>query len=304
MNVTADLLAALTTNYRVIFQKALSENAASLEQWKKIATIFNSVTDKETYSWLGEHPSMEEWKDKRNVRALRPFDYTLTNKHYEATIGIDRDTIEDDKYNLFAPRIQGLARAALKHMNEVIFSQLDGGAALKGYDTSYYFFADTRVIGESANIDNLLSGAYSGSSAEIRAALALAVQNMMAFQDDYGKPMHLIPDTIVCAPKMYIPIKEALRPDYAGAMRPEAEFVKDIIVSPWVDGDADDWYMLCTTGEVKPVIFQLRKAPEFAEMSNPKDFVVFMQKLFLYGVDARYEVGFGDPRTAIKVVDV
>jgi len=296
--VTSDLLAALTTNYRVIFKKTLAESAVSLEDYKALATIFTSGTDKETYNWLGEHPSMEEWKDNRQLRGLRDWDYTLTNKSYEATIQVDRETLEDDKYNMYMPRIQGLARASLRSFNEKVFTQLDDGESLACFDSGY-FFADTRTIGASANIDNILAGNYSDSAAEIRAGIKAAVKQMRAFQDDWGKPMNLMPDTVVCSPEMEIPLKDALLPGVAGTKRPELEYVKKIIVSPWIDADTDDWFLLCTTGEVKPVIFQLRKAPEFNSLDDPKSSYVFLKKKFLFGVDARFEVGFGDPRTAI-----
>jgi phage major head subunit gpT-like protein len=125
----------------------------------------------------------------------------------------------------------------------------------------------------------------------------------MNYKDDNGVAMNLVPDTIVCSPAMYMVIKEAIRGDYAGAQRSEAEFVKEIIPSPYIDADSLDWYYLCTTAEVKPIILQNRKDPEFIPLDDPKDSHVFMNKQFLYGVDARFEVGYGDPRTAIKVVD-
>jgi phage major head subunit gpT-like protein len=245
---------------------------------------------------------VEEWKDKRNVRSLRAWDYTLTNAHYEATLGIDRDTIEDDKYGLFMPRIQNLAMSARRFYGEKIFSYLDGGTTYAAYDGTA-MFSDSRPIGDSGTIDNLMSGAYSGSASEVRTAINAAAALMMNYKDDYGKPMNLMPDTIVCSPAMYITMKEAIRGDYSGAQRTETEFVKEIIPTPWIDADADDWYFLCTTAEVKPLIFQNRKDPEFVPLDDPKDSFVFNNKKFLYGVDARFAVGFGDPRTAIKVVD-
>jgi len=302
--VTADFLAGALTNYRAIFQKALSEGFLNSNDYLKIATVFNSTSDREAFNWLGESPSLSEWKDQRQLHGLRAESYTLVNKHYEATIEVDRDTYEDDKLGMIRPRIQGLATAALRYYNERVFSQLDDGESLYGYDTSYYFFADTRVIGNSANIDNLIEMACSGSADEIRAAIAAAQEKMRLFQDDWGKPMNLTPDTIVCAPEMEIAIKSALLAGVAGTVRPEVAFVKDIIVSPWIDLDATDWYMLCTTGSVKPLIFVLRKAPEFVALDNPKGDHVFKNKTFLYGVDTRFQVGFGDPRTAVKLKDV
>ena len=302
MLITSDFLAAVMTTYRAIFTKALGDLAPGFDNYQKIATVFNSTTDKETYDWLGHTPSLQEWKDKREFKGLRNFDYTLTNKHYEGTIEVNRDTYEDDKLGQIPVRVRGLARNALKYFNEKVFSQLDDGATLLAYDGAA-MFADTRVIGASANIDNLLSGSYSGSSAEIRAAISAAVVAMMAYQDDWGKPMGLMPDTVVCSPSMGIPIKEALKADVAGHQRTEADFIKDVIISPWIDATVLDWFVLCTTEEVKPVIFQLRKAPAFEALDDPKSDHVFKNNTFLYGTDCRFEVGFGDPRTAIKIVD-
>src|SRR3972149_5168036 len=259
--VNADMLAAIRTNVRAIFMQGLTDLAPQLGDWQKIATKFDSTTDRETYSWLGANPPMSEWTDQRQLRGLRPFDYTLVNKHWEATLEIERTAIEDNRLGHIPARVRQLIRTSLRFLNEKVVSQLDGGATLLAYDGAA-FFADTRVIGASANIDNLISGSYSGSSAEIRTAISVAAALMMNYQDDWGKPLGLMPDTIVCSPAMMIPIKEALKADVAGQQRAETEFVKTIITSPWVDADTLDWYILCTTEEVKPILFQNRQNAE------------------------------------------
>ena len=302
--VTSDMTAAMRTNVRAIFLQALGELATQFNSWEKIASRIPSEHDKEEYDWLGATPPMSEWKDTRKTRGLRPYSYTLTNQHWESTLEINRDAFNDNKLGHIPMRVKGLARSYLKRILQDVFSQLDSGAAAYGYDTPYYFFSDTRVIGDSANIDNLLSGAYSGSSAEIRAAIQLAVSNMMNFQDDWGNPLGLMPDTIVCSPKMYIPIREALKADVAGNQRAEGEFIKNIIASPWIDLDTDDYYILCTTEEIKPIIFQERQKPEITSLDKPDSHDAFMKNTLYYGIDARHTVGFGDPRTAIKIVDV
>ena len=298
--VSADFLAGLLTNFQAIFNTELSA-VDEVGLHKMIATIMPSTSDKETYAWMGATPTMSEWKDQRILRALAAHDYTLTNKHYEATLDVSRDTLEDDKYHLITPRIQGLARSAIRYFEQLVFTQLDDGESLRGYDTDYYFFANTRVIGSSANIDNIIDGNYSDSSTEILAGISAAIQRMRLFQDERGVPLNLQGDTIVCAPAMELPIKNALQPSVAGTVRPEAEVVKHIVVSPWIDADTDDWFWLCTTAEIKPIIFQLRKAPEFTSLDDPKSEYVFLNNHFLYGVDTRCVVGFGDPRTAILV---
>jgi len=245
---------------------------------------------------------MVEWKDVRTLKDLSNYDYTLVNKHYEATLQVDRDALNDDKYGMIKARIRGLARAYFKGITAGVFSQLDDGETLLAFDGAA-FFADTRVIGASANIDNLLSMACSGSTTEVRLALAAGVNAMRNFQDDQGNPMNLMPDTIVCGPEMEIMIKEALLPGVAGTRRPEMDYVKTIVVSPWIDLDQTDWYLLCTSEEIKPVLFQNRQDPEFVSLDDSKGERAFIKRQFLYGVDARWATGFGDPRCAVKLKD-
>jgi phage major head subunit gpT-like protein len=302
MFVSTDTLEAIRTNAQAVFIQGLGDLRPKMNDWEKVATTFTSDTEKESYNWLGATPPMREWKDKRALHGLRAFDYTLTNRDWEATLEIDRNAIKDNKLGHIPIRVRGLVRSYLKFLNKMVFSQLDDGTILKAYDDKT-FFNDSRTIGGSGTIDNIISGAYSDSSAEIRAAIGTAVEQMAKFKDDWGEPMNLAPDTIVCSPAMYIPIREALKADVAGNQRTESEFIKDIIASPYIDLSAKDWYVLCTTEEVKPLIYQSRQNPEFNQVDNPNDSHVFKNKTFLYGVDARCAFGYGDPRTAIKIDD-
>jgi len=299
--VTTDMTDALRTNVRAIFLKALGELADKYKDWNVIATILQSDGDKEELNWLGAPPPMSEWKDKRQLRGLRPFSYTLTNQDWEATLEVNRNALADNKLGNIPLRVRSLARSYYKRIRNEVFSKLDDGETGLCFDAGY-FFADTREIGDSGNIDNILSGSYSASAANIRSGLAAAATAMANFKDDWGEPMGLQMDTVVCNPLMYIAIKDALKvPGVAGTSRPEAEFVQQIIVSPWIDADTDDWFALCTSEEIKPIIFQDRQKPEVTNLDKPDDRDVFMAKTLYYGVDARFTVGYGDPRTAILV---
>ena len=58
-------------------------------------------------------------------------------------------------------------------------------------------------------------------------------------------------------------------------------------------GSGAPWFLLSTNRSLKPMIFQDREKPMFVAKDNPKDHNVFMNKEFVYGTDARYNVGFG-----------
>jgi phage major head subunit gpT-like protein len=58
-------------------------------------------------------------------------------------------------------------------------------------------------------------------------------------------------------------------------------------------GSGAPWFLLDTSRLVKPVIFQNRMEPKFTSLNQDNDQNVFMLDEYLYGVRARYNVGFG-----------
>ena len=58
-------------------------------------------------------------------------------------------------------------------------------------------------------------------------------------------------------------------------------------------GSGTGWYLMDLSRPIKPIILQMRKAPEFVAMDKPDDENAFMRKKYRYGVDDRKNVGFG-----------
>jgi len=58
-------------------------------------------------------------------------------------------------------------------------------------------------------------------------------------------------------------------------------------------GSGTPWFLLCTKRPIKPLLFQSRKTPEFVSKDRITDDNVFTERQFQYGVDARYNVGYG-----------
>jgi len=304
--VTSDFLAGLMMNFQALAMMSLTEQEKDAV-WPKIATLMPSESDKESYGWLGEVPAMREWKAERAIYGLTGFDYTITNKHFEGTIAVDRDTLADDKYGLIKPKIQELGQRAALYPDELLLTLLAPGTVEKAFDGTA-FFAHTRLIGASANIDNLLAGNGIDTAAHILTDLAAAVVALGTFQDARGKPMNLIagkaPITIVCPLAALIPIRSALLPAVAGVPRAEAGFVAEVIGSAWLDAvDANDWYVLVSNRVLKPLIYQLRQKPEFVALDKPDSTEAFVRRHLLYGIDMRCNAGFGDPRYAVKIVN-
>lgn len=58
-------------------------------------------------------------------------------------------------------------------------------------------------------------------------------------------------------------------------------------------GTGTRWYLLDCSRALKPVILQVRKDAQFVAKDKPTDDNVFHQKEFVYGVDGRWNVGYG-----------
>lgn len=63
-------------------------------------------------------------------------------------------------------------------------------------------------------------------------------------------------------------------------------------------GAGTPWFLICSKRVVKPIVWTNRKPWTFQAKDNVTDDNVFMKKEFLYGTDARYNVGYGFPQMA------
>lgn len=68
---------------------------------------------------------------------------------------------------------------------------------------------------------------------------------------------------------------------------------QEVSVSNFQGGSGTPWFILDTTRIVRPLILQKRKPYNFVAMDQEKDENVFSRKEYVYGVDARLNVGYG-----------
>jgi phage major head subunit gpT-like protein len=138
--VKSDTPRLLEAGLKTVFFEAYD---AFVGDWERVATIVPSEQDTETYAWLGSVPRMREFKDERLPAGLLEHEYTIKNKTWEASIAVERAAIEDDLYGQIKLRVQGLAREAKRHVDELIFTLLAGGFTSTCYDGQYFFDTTT-----------------------------------------------------------------------------------------------------------------------------------------------------------------
>ncbi len=159
MDITASTLSALFRGFKTSFQAGFT---GAPTYWDKVATLVPSTTSIEDYGWLGDIPGMREWVGDRVINLLKAHTYTIANKTYELTQGVDRDKVEDDQFGIYSPLFQMMGDSAAKHPDELIWALLAAGFATACYDGQYFFDTDHPVVqadGTTASVSNMQTGA-------------------------------------------------------------------------------------------------------------------------------------------------
>lgn len=145
--VTNPLLQSLRTGFKGEFQRVYGETPSS---WQEIATLVPSSTASNTFGWLGQFPSLVEWLGDRVLRDMKEHGYAITNKLYEASVGIKRTSIEDDELGVYKPLFGEMGRAAKVFPDELSYGLLKKGGSVACYDGQNFFDTDHPVY---ANVD-------------------------------------------------------------------------------------------------------------------------------------------------------
>lgn len=138
MIVNSTSLNALRTTIRGEFNIAF-KNANANSMYKKLATTIKSTSKTNTYDWLGKFPQMREWVGKRVLKDMSEASYQITNKKYEATLGVDRADIEDDNLGLYSTIAQSMGQEANDFLDREIAKLLKNGFTTTCYDGQNFF---------------------------------------------------------------------------------------------------------------------------------------------------------------------
>lgn len=229
---------------------------------------------------------------------FREYDYFIKNKTWESTVSIDRAAMEDDQYGQIAMRVRQMAATASTHLDAITYGLLGAGFTSLCYDGQPFFGTH-----EQGRIQSNAGGG------ELSAySLQEAITAMMRFLDDKGRPMGVMPDTLVVPPELYWEASKLLTSAYSPD--PVTQAAQDLsanplrgmltlVTSPFLDSPSN-WYLLDTKRVVKAIILQMRKDFEFSALEQSSE-TGFMRDVYYYGVRARYNVGFGDWRAAYGV---
>lgn len=257
--------------------------SAADKDYEKWCNIINSGSAVEEYPVAIISGSMREWIGERIINEIKGENMTVRNRDYEHTEGIPRNNIEDDKYGFYGPVFQEMGINAGN-----LWSQLATEAICNaGNWADGRPFFGSRKFGR-ATINNTME-----TAALTFANYETARKRMMSFQGADGKPLRLVPDTIMVGP------------DLEGTARTlfEAELVNDgqnatvsnihkgecsILVNNCMVGDyANYWFLFCTSRGLKPVVVQKRKEGALQHWDQEWSECVMNDNMNVYGLHYR-----------------
>jgi phage major head subunit gpT-like protein len=290
MQITPANLQALQTSFSTIFKAAYRDTPSF---WKRIATRVSSSTKTNTYGWMQRLLAMREWVGPRVIQNMSAVSYLIENKPYEATLGVDRDEIEDDALGLFDARVQELARVGARLPDQLILEALQNGATNLGFDGVAFFSASHPLnpAGVQSNLVNLPLNP--GNFAYVQA-------QMSTFTGEDGRPLGAYGTLLVIPPAMEFMAKQILAASTGvnGGVNTQLGAVAYLVI-PELAG-TNDWYLLDVSAPIKPFIFQDRKPVTLVSKTAVTDDNVFWQREFIWGIDGRGAAGYGPWWLAIK----
>lgn len=278
-------LDALRVGLSSIFQGAF----AGTPMWgDRLATTVPSTAKSNVYGWMAKLPAMREWLGPRVVQNASEFAYTLTNKTWELTVGVDREDIEDDNIGVYNPLVADMGRAGAKNKDQQLKTALQAGTTGLGFDGLAMFSTAHTLDPAGTQSNNFTSTALSAANYEtVRAA-------MLSYTGEDGEPLGVNPNLLIVPPALEDEAKEILvaERNAAGATnihRGEAGY----LMIPELANQPTTWYLADVTRPIKPLLFQVRRAIQMVTLFNMADPNVFFQKQYVFGIDGRSVAGYG-----------
>lgn len=308
MMITPAALDAAFYSFKMLYDQAYGSTETF---WQMLATLVPSSTRENRYPWQALIPAVREWLGERYVHNLALRNYSLVNKDWELTIGLDRNDFEDDQLGVYAPTATSIGEQMKKLRDQRLAEVMEIGYTTAGicFDGQQFFDSDHPV-----NLDDSAAGTYSnrfdsstsGALPLTHANVSFLRKTMRNYKGEDGKPLGIRPrllivdtsnETIahqICKDAFIAPTS-ALGANAASIQQSntlQGQF--DYLV---VDRLTDEgrWYLADVSKPIKPFIWQNRKDPEFVQLTRSDDPDVFKKKQYLMGSDARGEAGYTLP---------
>lgn len=314
MDITPTNLQAYQRTLNMAF---VTQRDSAPTYWQRVATEMPSGSEGNVYPFLAMIPGLREWQGPRVINNASLKSYTLMNKHWEDTVGLDRNKLADDQYGFFAPLVGMLGQHVAEWRDRELARVIEAGTTDLCWDGQFFFDTDHPIdpdgLVSGSNVNKLVGATYDISAAgNAVAAYAAAKAKMATWQRPDGLQNGVIPNLLMVHPQdeQYArTIKNSLivgqvygsNSAAAGVSNPFMGDI-DIIVNPYLTvTTGHPWYLMRTTGPIKPFIWQNRQAAELVSRMDITSENVFKARMFEWGVDLRGAAGYSFPELCFRM---
>jgi phage major head subunit gpT-like protein len=275
-----------------------------------ISNLFGSDQASETYNFLGQSPAMREWIASRQAKGFSGQGVTIVNKHYEATIEIQKKDLRRDKTGQIRTRIEEFSDRAQTHWASLLSTLLINGPSTACYDGQFFFDTD-HSEGDSGTQDNditvdisALPAAVHGATTapsveEMQQVMLKTIAQIMSFKDNQGEPMNENARRflVVVPTALYLVAVAAVSTLTTAALQQNlnpniiAGLTVDVQMNPrltWTDSFA----VFRTDSPIKAFIRQTEQEVELKAKAEGSEFE-FDNDAWQFGIDAWRGVGYG-----------
>ncbi|MCF8719217.1 Mu-like prophage major head subunit gpT family protein [Nitrospina gracilis] len=297
MLVNKSTLTAVFINLKTTFNKAFD---AAPVIWDKIAMKVTSTGKSNEYNWLERFPKMREWIGDKHIKNMIAHANSVINKDYEATVGVDRNDIEDDQLGIYGPMAQEAGFSAKQWPDEIVIPLLNDGFTSLCWDGQNFFDTD-HPLGDDAGTLYSNKGTAAlkfDTLANAQASFGAGRTAIRKMKDYEGRALNLNPDKLMVPPALEDTANALMKNDRLEDGKPNPyKNSAEVVVDGRLTSDTA-WFLLVTNRPVKPFIFQERKAPVFVQQTTMESDDVFNKREYKYGVESRGAAAYALPQLA------
>lgn len=276
----------------------------------KVANLFSSDQASETYNFLGQNPAMREWIGGRQAKGFSGQGVTVINKHYEATIEIQKKDWRRDKTPQLQTRMSEFALRGQTHWASLLSALLIAAPSTACYDNQFFFDTDhsegdsgTQNNDITVDISALPCAAHGSVTApskeEMQQSILAGIMAIIGFKDDRGEPMNedarsflvTVPMPLygvalaAVSTLLNVALDQNINPNGLGDFNVE---VVPIVRLTWTDSFA----VFRTDSPIKAFICQTEQEVELKAKAEGSEYE-FDNDAWQFGIDAWRGVGYG-----------
>jgi phage major head subunit gpT-like protein len=166
-----------------------------------VSNLFGSDQASEIYNWIGQTPMMREWIGGRQAKGFTGQGITIINKHYEATLELQKKDLRRDKTGQIRARLSEFSERGNTHWASLTSALIVNGATTVCYDGQYFFDTDhsegdsgaqsNKIDVDISTLPAVIHGSVTAPSVEeMQQTILAGIVKILSFKDDKGEPMN------------------------------------------------------------------------------------------------------------------